>query len=421
MTSDVLDDRPLVDLVFFDAGGGHRASAHALKAVIERGGWNWRVRLTNLRDVLEPVDPFSRIAGIRVEDVYNGMLKRGLTLGTGALLRSTQILIRQLHAREVARLSTHWFQTEPDIVVSMIPNFNRAILQGLRAADSAADRTPTPMVTLLTDMADYPPHFWIERQEQYVICGTETAAQQALLIGHAPERVFRTSGMIVRPEFYDPPSIDRAEERVRLGLDPALPTGIVVFGGFGSRRMLTIAKRVAANSTKVQLIFLCGRNERLKERLAALELPFLRYITGFTDRIPFFMRLADFFIGKPGPGSLSEAFVMGLPAIVERNAFTMVQERFNTDWIRENELGVVLSSFDDVADGVRQICAGLPLYQEHVKALDNRAVFEVPAILDSIMKRQPVHSRRGPEEQVGLLALGESRGDLLERVPQNAV
>ena len=34
-------------------------------------------------------------------------------------------------------------------------------------------RPGVPYVTILTDFADLPPHFWIEpRQAQYLVCGT---------------------------------------------------------------------------------------------------------------------------------------------------------------------------------------------------------------------------------------------------------
>ena len=35
--------------------------------------------------------------------------------------------------------------------------------------------------------------------------------------------------------------------------------------------------------------------------------------------MPFFLRLADVFIGKPGPGTVSEALVMGVPVVVDRS------------------------------------------------------------------------------------------------------
>ena len=57
------------------------------------------------------------------------------------------------------------------------------------------------------------------------------------------------------------------------------------------------------------------------------------------------MSLADFFIGKPGPGSISEAVAMGLPVIVERNTWTLPQERYNADWVLERNAGLVLPNF----------------------------------------------------------------------------
>jgi hypothetical protein len=377
-----------VDLIFFDAGGGHRASATALKTAIDQGRHSWHAETVNLRDLLGEIDFIRNVIGVRFEDLYNGLLKGGITVGSGAMLRMSQMLIALRHSQEVALLTRHWLASPASLVMSLIPNFNRAIFEGLRAADRAAGRPPTPMVTVLTDLADYPPHFWIERQEQYFICGTAHAADQALAMGHAPERVLRTSGMIVRPEFYQPMEISREYERRRLGLKADLPTGVVMFGGFGSHQMLSIARRLAEARLKTQLIFLCGHNERLRRRLAAMRLPFPHRVEGFTRAPYYFMRLADYFIGKPGPGSLSEAIVMGLPVIVERNSWTMVQERYNTQWVRDEGLGVVLSSFRDIAQAIAPMLDAERVagFRARVGALNNRAVFEIPHIVDALIE-----------------------------------
>jgi len=50
-------------------------------------------------------------------------------------------------------------------------------------------------------------------------------------MGHSEQAIFKTSGMILHPRFYEPEPLDRVEERKKLGLDPHLPTGIVLFGG----------------------------------------------------------------------------------------------------------------------------------------------------------------------------------------------
>src|SRR5580692_7681141 len=333
-----------LDFVFFDAGGGHRSAANALKAVIEQQGRPWEIRLVNLQEILDPLDIFRKYTGIRMQDVYNVTLQKGWTLGSAQMTTLMHGLIRLYHTSQVRLLKEFWKQGERDLVVSLIPNFNRALRESL---------PDTPLVTILTDLADFPPHFWIERQNQYLICGTEKAVEQARALGHPDEHIFPTSGMILRPTFYQPVTADRAVERRRLGLDPELPTGLVLFGGQGSSVMPEIAKRVTAvPQLNAQFIFICGRNKKLAERLRSMITEFPKYVEEFTSEIPYYMHLSDFFIGKPGPGSISEAIAMHLPVVVERNAWTLPQERYNTEWILEQQVGVVLPNFRGIAKAV---------------------------------------------------------------------
>ncbi len=365
-----------VDFVFFDAGGGHRSAANALKAVIEQQGRPWEIRLINLQEILDPLDIFRKYTGIRMQDVYNVMLQKGWTLGSAQMTALMHGLIRLYHGGQVRLLREFWKQGERDLVVSLIPNFNRALRESLPS---------TPLVTILTDLADFPPHFWIERQNQYLICGTEKAVQQARALGHADEHIFRTSGMILRPSFYQPVTADRAGERRRLGLDPDLRTGLVLFGGQGSSVMPEIAKRVTA---RVQFIFICGRNKKLAERLRSMQTKFPKYVEEFTSEIPFYMHLSDFFVGKPGPGSISEAIAMRLPVVVERNAWTLPQERYNTEWILEQQVGVVLPSFRTIDAGLRELleAANFARFRANAAAITNQAVFEIPEILAKLLE-----------------------------------
>jgi len=367
-----------LDFVFFDAGGGHRAAANALRSVVEQERRPWDVRLVNLQDILDPLDIFRKYTGIRMQDVYNVLLKKGWTLGSPQMTVAMHGLIRLYHHGQVRLLKKYWAEGERDLVVSLVPNFNRALRESL---------PDTPLVTILTDLADYPPHFWIEQQEQFLICGTDKAVEQATALGHSAGRVFRTSGMILRPKFYEPVTVDRVVERKKLGLDPERPTGLVLFGGEGSSTMLEIAKRV---TTGAQFIFICGKNEKLATRLRRMETGYKKHVEGFTSEIPYFMHLSDFFIGKPGPGSISEAVAMGLPVMVERNAWTLPQERYNTDWIREKHVGVVLKSFREINAGLQELLepGNLSAFRANAAAIKNRAVFEIPEILDSLLQRQ---------------------------------
>ena len=366
-----------VDFIYFNAGGGHRSAALALQTVALRQGRPWEVRLVNLQEVLDQMDIFRKITGIRLEDIYNRMLASGWTIGSGTGLKLMHSVIRLYHGTTVRLLEQYWAETGPDIVVSLVPNFDRALCESLTHA-----LPKVPFVTILTDFADYPPHFWIERQKQWVICGTTKAAEQARALGHAEDRILRTSGMILRPNFYDPVTVDRPSARRKLGLDPDRPTGLVLFGGHGSNVMLEIAKSLADR----QLIFVCGKNEKLATRLRSLSSQAPHFVEGFTQEIPDYMRLADYLIGKPGPGSISEAMAMGLPVIVERNAWTLVQERYNTEWVRERNVGLVLGNFGEIRGAVERMERELEQFKSAVAKIGNQAVFEIPDMLARILE-----------------------------------
>ncbi|HEV2388961.1 MAG TPA: glycosyltransferase [Candidatus Acidoferrales bacterium] len=373
-----------IDFVFFDAGGGHRSAATALARAIEQRKLPWEIRLLNLQEALDPLDELRNLTGVRIQDLYNRMLRSGWTLGSRKLMRMLQAGIRAYHGKAVRHLEKYWRERAPDMVVSFVPHFNRALCESYRNVFPGR-----PFVTILTDIADYPPHFWIERQEQYLVCGSARAVEQARALGHAADRVFRASGMIVHPRFYEPQPADRAGERRRAGLDPELPTGLVLFGGHGSRAMLEIARRLDRSQLNVQLILLCGRNEELARALRGEKLRLRRRVEGFTERVPYWMHLSDFFIGKAGPGSLSEAMVKGLPAIVECNAWTLPQERYNAQWIRERGVGLVAPNFRRIDRTVGELLRpeAFARFRENTRREPNCAVFEIPGFLERILER----------------------------------
>jgi UDP-N-acetylglucosamine:LPS N-acetylglucosamine transferase len=387
-----------IEFGFFDAGGGHRAAANALDIAIRGQQRPWEVRLTNLQELLDTLDVLKKYAGIRIEDFYNWMLRSGWTLGSTQLMKVLQAVVRLYHGPTVRMLEAHWKETQADMVVSFVPHFNRALGESFRRAYRGR-----PFVTVLTDIADFPPHFWIERQSQYFICGSDRAVAQARSLGHPDDHIFQTSGMILHPRFYQPPIADRIAEREKLGLRPDLPTGLVLFGGYGSGVMLEIAERLDRSDLDLQLIFVCGKNEKLAKALREQQSRLPRFVEGFTTKVNYYMQTADFFIGKPGPGSVSEALAMHLPVIVERNAWTLPQERYNADWVLEKEVGEVLESFKEIVAAVARLIepGTLSRYQANAAALKNQAVFEIPGILQTIFERS---SSPAPASEDSLLA-----------------
>jgi UDP-N-acetylglucosamine:LPS N-acetylglucosamine transferase len=370
-------------IVLHHAGGGHRSTADALKSTLTSQDRPWEVNFLNIQELLAPLDVLHRITGLHIEDTYNLILRKGWTRFTPQLLKVLLGTIRFSHPWLVKALRDYWSQHPADLVLSVIPHFNRALAESLRALQ------PIPFVTLLTDLADYPPHFWIERESEYIIVATERAKQQALSMGHPLSRVFETSGMVLKPKFYQKTVVDRISERKRLGLEPDCPTGIVLFGGHGSRVMVDIVKKLDESNSGVQLILLCGHNQELAAQLRSLKTKKPILVQGFTANVEYYMALADFFIGKPGPGSISEALQFHLPVIVECNAKTLPQERYNAEWLTEKGFGIVVISFQEIAPTVQRLLQSSTFNQLSLNArtYSNRALFEVSEILEQCNSR----------------------------------
>ncbi len=183
--------------------------------------------------------------------------------------------------------------------------------------------------------------------------------------------------MILRQSFYRVQPMDRDAGLRALGLDPGRPTAVVLFGGHGSAQMATIARLL----DDVQLILMCGHNETLASKIRAMRRAAPHGVIGFTSNVGATLALGDFFIGKPGPGSLSEAIHLGLPVLTFENAWTMPQERYNTQWVRERGLGKVVNSVRALAAAARALILELPDYRTRVRDSRNRAVFEVVDIM----------------------------------------
>jgi Glycosyltransferase family 28 C-terminal domain len=385
-------------IVFHHAGGGHRNAAEAVKSTLTTQEQPWDVELLDIQELLDTLDLIKRFTGIRIQDTYNLILRKGWTRFTPQLLRILQGTIHVYHKPIVKVLRGYWADHPTDMVLSVIPHFNREIADSLREDTPGKNgRKRWPFVTLITDLADYPPRFWIERESEYIIAGTQRASAQAVAMGHPADHIFETSGMVLKPKFYDEKSFalsgsERVAERKRLGLDPECRTGIVLFGGHGSSVMVDIVKRIDQSGAEVQLILICGHNQKLEAEIKALPTRKPKLVLGFTQNVEHYMALADFFIGKPGPGSISEALQFHLPVIVECNNKTLPQERYNAEWIAQEGFGIVVPTFRQIAPAVQRLIdpATFDQFLHNTNTYSNRALFEVAKILEKCHAANPV-------------------------------
>lgn len=377
------DGAPEVLLFVIDAGGGHRAAANALLAAAGQVGAPFRPRLVNLQEVLAPLDFTRRLTGMPMEQAYNAMVRRGMTRFLGPMLKVFQATIRWRQRALSERLAAYLAGPRPAAVVSLLPNFNAVFRDAVRRAHPGV-----PFVVLLTDLADFPPHFWIEPGVDRVIVGSEHAVAQAMGLGIPRPRVSRISGMLLHPRFYPCRGpAERARVRRELGIESGAFVVLVLFGGKGSPEMRPLCASLLEQPAEWRVIAICGDNPRLFESLRELELRSAGRLhrLGFTDRVADYMAASDLLVTKPGPGSLAEAFHQRLPVVVTCNPYTIPQERYNARFVEEEALGLVVSHWRQIPHAVARLATQPDLLQRcraGIAALpENRAVYEALQVI----------------------------------------
>jgi hypothetical protein len=84
--------------------------------------------------------------------------------------------------------------------------------------------------------------------------------------------------------------------------------------------------------------------------------------------------------------------------LMECNSWTLPQERYNAQWVKEKDVGIVLDSFREVAVGVKRMLepATLARLRKNVQAQENRALFEIPEILAHLLGEPSQTQDAGP-------------------------
>ncbi len=325
-------------ILMSDTGGGHRASADALRDVIEEiYGAAVTVEMIDLWLDYTPPPLNQAPKGYRflVDDapwLYRWLYRVGeQPLAKEPLLRTASRLLSRPIGQVLRR-------SAPDLIISVHPLMQEVPLRILRRM-----HRDTPFVTVVTDLIDVHP-VWFDKHVTLCCVPSEAARSLALKAGLQPRQV-RVFGLPIRPAFAKP-TLPKTALRERLGLERDLPCLLLVSGGEGMGRLAEITHEVTATLSQdgqamAQMVVVCGRNERLEQELLSRPWPIPTLVKGYTDNMWDWMAACDVVITKAGPGTIAEASAMGLPILL--CGYIPGQESANVPYVLEHGAGVFVA------------------------------------------------------------------------------
>ena len=293
-----------------DTGGGHRSAARAVGQALDQ--------LYPGR--FDPVlcDPLGGPGSARLLRWVTGLYGPAIRLAPwlwGAAYRATDSraamrVLRRTLLRLADRPALAAAGHHPAAIVSYHPLTGAA---AVAARDRAAPSSPA--VTVVTDLA--------RTHAAWRYGGAD-------LIGPA------SAGPPVTRDFWGGPlrsGDERAALRRSLGVREDRFVVLLVGGGEGSGGIGRRAAAIVRRLPEVDVVAVCGRNRRLRQRLDRLAAGSggRLTVTGFTRDMADWLRCCDLVVTKAGPGTIAEATCCGAPMVL--TSHVPGQERGNTEFV----------------------------------------------------------------------------------------
>lgn len=178
---------------------------------------------------------------------------------------------------------------------------------------------------------------WLCRHYDQYFAALDETREHLEKLGVASDKI-TISGIPIDPVFAEPKA--KIEMRQKYGLDVDRLTILISAGGFGVGPMEDLLNSLRMLKHPAQVIAICGRNARLKERLEeqSRDSNLLIKAVGYTNDMDEYMAASDMVLGKPGGLTTSEALSKGLVFVIV-NPIPGQEER-NSDHLLEEGVGI---------------------------------------------------------------------------------
>lgn len=331
-----------------DTGGGHRASADALRSAIEQ----LRPNQTHV-DIVDYWVDFASGPFVGFPKQYTFLAQHPwlwkLTFEATRFPPGRALTETFLNTFGHQNVLKSFQRYAPDLIISVHPLVNTLSLKVLRRLARLTKCPAPPYVTVVTDLGGAHPT-WFHKSADMIYIPSDGIHRTAQRVG-IPESRIRQLGLPVRPDFWQS-TTDKREMRVQLGLEADLSTVLVIGGGDGVGGLKSIVSALAnklpssLGHNHFQVVAICGKNNKLKTYLSSREWPIRLTALGFVKNMSDWMAASDILCTKAGPGTIAEGLIRGLPILV--TGFLPGQEEMNVKHVMDNRVGAFAGKPDQI-------------------------------------------------------------------------
>ena len=393
------EDVATIQILMSDTGGGHRASANALRDAFnvlhetepDRFPLKIHCDIVDIYTDYGPFFPYNQyVALYKIMAEYSFLWKWFYEFGStpiGLWLNEVMLELTCFEQFQECLTRNPFDITKndkrADMVVSVHPLCQDLPLKILSSLDtngaSRRDGRTTPFVTVVTDLGGAHPTWFNDGVDKCFV--PSDVLKNAAMDRQVKENKIVQYGLPIRRGFWrfgadytgPPEEQDEVTEmegvhhkptiRESLGLKD-LPTVLIVGGGDGMGGIIAQAQAVGeklqslaeSKNESYQMVVVCGNNKSAQSTLSPPQTEWGNNIEvnvqGFVNNMDEYMRASDILITKAGPGTIAEASICGLPCIL--SSFLPGQEEGNVPFVEENGFGCYRGDPNGMAETVQE-------------------------------------------------------------------
>ena len=325
-------------------GGGHLRASHAIEKYIMENS------VGNEVCVIDALKSINTVLDKTVCDGYHFLATKTPKV-FGQLYRKTneESLLSNLVTRFTSVFSQKLIplleDQDSDVIISTHP-FVTEMISHLKSRGIVT----VPLICLMTD---YGPHrAWIADHVDAYIVSTPDMIPEMQAMGVKKELIY-PFGIPVGDVFFNKKG--KPELLEKIGMEPGVPTILIMAGSFGVTNILNIYKDLIRLPTEFQIIIITGRNQKLYEAFTSVieKSPKKTKLVFFTDEVENYMQASDLLITKPGGLTVSEALACSIPLAV----FDAIpgQEEDNANFLLTHDMAVKLEKGVDTGETINSL------------------------------------------------------------------